>query len=265
MTQTADIHPTAIVDPAAQLGAGVEIGPFSIIGPKVVLKDRVRVISHVTIAGNTTLGEDCVVYPGAQLGHPPQDFKYQGEDTQLVIGQRNILRENVTMHPGTTFARGRTVVGNDGYFMVGSHVAHDCIVGDRVVFANCAAIGGETVIADHAILGGYAGIHQKSRIGRHAFIGAMAMVTSDVIPYGSVIGNHAHLAGLNVVGLKRRGMPRETLRELRAAYRLLFAREGTCEERVDDVAHLYSGNAPIAEIIDFIRADAKRSICMPDD
>lgn len=264
MTQSSDIHPTAIVDPAAQLGVGVEIGPFSIIGPKVVLKDRVRVISHVTIAGNTTLGEDCVVYPGAQLGHPPQDFKYQGEDTQLIIGQRNILRENVTMHPGTTFARGQTVVGNDGYFMVGAHVAHDGIVGDRVVFANGAAIGGETEIADHAILGGYAGIHQKSRIGRHAFIGAMAKVTADVIPYGSVIGNHAHLAGLNVVGLKRRGMPRETLRELRAAYRLLFAQEGTFDERVDDVAQLYSGNAPIAEIIDFIRADAKRSICMPN-
>lgn len=259
------IHPTAIVDPAAELGAGVEIGPFCILGPKVKLADRVRLISHATIAGNTSVGDDCVLYPGVHLGHPPQDFKYQGEDTQLILGPRNILRENVTMHPGTTFARGRTTVGSDGYFMVGAHVAHDCIVGDRVVFANGAAIGGETIVEDHVILGGMAGIHQKSRIGRHAFIGAMAMVTADVIPYGSVIGNHAHLAGLNVVGLKRRGMPRETLRDLRAAYRLLFAEEGTFEERVDDVAHIYRENAPVMEIIAFIRADAKRPVCMPHD
>lgn len=262
---TTTIHPSAIVDPAAQLGEGVEIGPFCIVGPKVKLADRVRLMSHVTVAGNTTVGEDCVLYPGVHLGHPPQDFKYQGEDTRLIIGQRNILRENVTMHPGTTFARGQTVVGDDGYFMVGSHVAHDCIVGDRVVFANGAAIGGETTVADHVILGGLAGIHQKSRIGRHAFVGAMAMVTADVIPYGSVIGNHAHLAGLNVVGLKRRGMPRETLRDLRAAYRLLFAQEGTFEERVDDVAQIYRENAPVMEIIGFIREDAKRPVCMPHD
>ncbi len=259
------IHPTAIIEDGAQLGDGVEIGPFCIVGPNVKLADRCRLISHVTIAGHTTLGEDCVLYPGVHLGHPPQDFKYQGENTQLILGQRNILRENVTMHPGTTFARSKTVVGNDGYFMVGAHVAHDCIVGDRVVFANGAAIGGDTMVADHAILGGYAGVHQKSRIGRHAFVGAMAMVTADVIPYGSVIGNHAHLAGLNVVGLKRRGMPRETLRDLRAAYRLLFAEEGTFDERVDDVAHLYKENAPVMEIIAFIREDAKRSVCMPHD
>ena len=259
------IHPTALVDPAAQLGVDVEIGPFSIIGPRVVLSDRVRVMSHVTVAGLTELGADSVLYPGVHLGHPPQDFKYQGEDTTLIIGERNILRENVTMHPGTSVGRGSTRVGDDGYFMVGSHVSHDSIVGDRVVFANGAAIGGGTTIGDHVILGGYAGIHQNSRVGRHAFIGAMAMVTSDVIPYGSVIGNHAHLAGLNVVGLKRRGMPRETLRDLRAAYRLLFAEEGTFQERLDDVSRDYSDNAPVKEIIDFIRADAKRSLCMPHD
>ena len=259
------IHPTAIVDPAAQLGEGVEIGPFSLVGPRAVLGDRVRLLSHATVAGNTNIGEDCVLYPGVHLGHPPQDFKYQGEDTKLVIGQRNIIRENVTMHPGTSVGRGETRVGDDGYFMVNSHVSHDSVVGDRVVFANGAAIGGGTTVADHAILGGYAGVHQNSRIGRHAFIGAMAMVTADVIPYGSVIGNHARLAGLNVVGLKRRGMPRETLRDLRTAYRLLFAAEGTFQERIEDVSSAYSDNAPVKEIIDFIRADAKRSLCMPND
>jgi UDP-N-acetylglucosamine acyltransferase len=260
-----DIHPSALVDPAAELGDGVEIGPFCIVGPNAVLHDRVRLISHATVAGHTQLGEDCILYPNVHIGHPPQDFKYQGENTTLVLGKRNILRENVTMHPGTSVGHGTTTVGNDGYFMVGAHVSHDSEVGDRVVFANGAAIGGGTRVADHAILGGYAGIHQNSRIGRHAFIGAMAMVTTDVIPYGSVVGNHAHLVGLNVVGLKRRGMPRETLRDLRAAYRLLFAEEGTFQERLADVSRDYSDNAPVKEIIDFIRADGKRALCMPHD
>lgn len=260
---TAKIHPTAIVDPSAELGSDVEVGPFSIVGPKVVLKDRVRIISNATVAGLTSIGTDCVLYPGVHLGHPPQDFKYQGEDTTLIVGDRNVMRENVTMHPGTSVGRGTTQIGDDGYFMVGSHVSHDSQVGNRVVFANGAAIGGGTTVDDHAILGGYAGVHQNSRIGRHAFIGAMAMVTADVIPYGSVIGNHAHLAGLNVVGLKRRGMPRDTLRDLRAAYRLLFAEEGTFQERLEDVAKDYADNAPVKEILDFIRADAKRSLCMP--
>ncbi len=262
---TAKIHPSAVVDPAAQLGNDVEIGPFCVIGPKVVLKDRVRVISNATVSGLTEVGHDCVLYPGVHLGHPPQDFKYQGEDTILTVGDRNVMRENVTMHPGTSVGGGITRIGDDGYFMVGSHVSHDSQVGNRVVFANGAAIGGCSHIADHVILGGYAGVHQFSRIGRHAFIGAMAMVTADVIPYGSVIGNHAHLAGLNVVGLKRRGMPRETLRELRTAYRVLFAEEGTFQERLDDVSRDYAENVPVMEIIDFIRAaDAKRSLCMPN-
>ena len=259
------IHPSAVVDPAAELGEDVEIGPFCVIGPKVVLKDRVRVISNSTVTGLTEVGHDCVLYPGVHLGHPPQDFKYQGEDTTLTIGDRNVLRENVTMHPGTSVGGGATRVGDDGYYMVNSHVAHDCQVGDRVVFANSAAVGGCCHVADHVILGGYAGVHQFTRIGRHAFIGAMAKVTEDVIPYGSVVGNAAHLAGLNVVGLKRRGMPREKLLDLRTAYRLLFAEEGTFQERLEDVANDYADNAPVMEIIDFIRStDAKRSLCMPN-
>lgn len=258
------IHPSAIVDAKAVIGDDVEIGPFCMVGPGAVLHDRVRLISHATVSGNTEIGDDCVLYPGVHVGHPPQDFKYQGEDTRLFLGERNILRENVTMHPGTSVGGGITRIGNDGYFMVNAHVSHDSQIGDRVVFANGAAIGGCSEVGDHAILGGYAGVHQFSRIGRHAFIGAMAMVTADVIPYGSVVGNHAHLAGLNVVGLKRRGMPRATLRDLRAAYRLLFAEEGTFQERLDDVSRDYSDNAPVMEIIDFIRSDAKRALCMPN-
>lgn len=259
------IHPTAIIDPAARLGADVEIGPFCTIGPNVQLGDRVRVISHASISGYTRVGEDCVIYPGVHLGHPPQDFKFQGEETHLILGKRNIVRENVTMHPGTAFDRSKTEIGDDCYFMVGSHVAHDCRIGDRVVFANGAAVGGSCTVEDHAILSGHSGVVQKSRVGRHAFIGAMAKINGDVIPYGSAVGQDARLVGLNVIGLKRRGIPRETIADLRAAYRLLFAREGTFSERVEDAARLYSENGPVMEIIAFIRSAGKRaSLCMPD-
>lgn len=260
-----EIHPTAIVEDGAQLGDGVEIGPFCIVGSDVVLHDRVRLVSHATIAGYTQIGEDCVIYPNAALGHPPQDFKFQGEKTTLTIGKRNIIRECVTMHPGTAFGGGKTIVGDDGYFMVNAHIAHDCVIGDRVVFANATALGGSTHVGDHVILGAFAGVHQNSRIGRHAFVGGKAKVVADVIPYGSVNGHDAALVGLNVIGLKRRGMPRETLRDLRAAYRLLFAREGTFQERVEDVSRLYSENEVVMEIIEFIRFDSKRSLCMPND
>ncbi|MCW5723728.1 MAG: acyl-ACP--UDP-N-acetylglucosamine O-acyltransferase [Maricaulaceae bacterium] len=262
---SAKIHPTAIVEDGAEIGEGVEIGPFCLVGPKAKLRDRVRLISQVTIAGDVEVGEDTMVYPFAVLGHPPQDFKYKGEDTRLIIGKRNVIREHATMHPGTGFGRGETRVGDDGFFMVGAHVAHDCIVGDRVVFANNATLGGSTVVGDHVIMGGLAAAHQYSRIGRHAFVGGLSAVVGDVIPYGSVFGVHAHLSGLNVIGLKRRGFARDTIRELRAAYRLLFAAEGTFQERVDDVARLFSNNAPVMEIIDFIRADASRPICLPND
>ncbi|WP_417493072.1 acyl-ACP--UDP-N-acetylglucosamine O-acyltransferase [Maricaulis sp.] len=263
MTATT-IHETAIVAPEAKIGAGVEIGPFCIVGPNVVLHDRVRLVSHATVAGFTEIGEDCVLYPGVHLGHPPQDFKFQGEETWLIVGQRNIVREGVTMHPGTAFDKARTVVGNDCYFMAGSHIAHDCIVGDRVVLANGAQIAGSSSIGDHVIFGGLSGVVQKTRVGRHAFIGAMTKVAADVIPYGSVNGNDAHLVGLNVVGLKRRGMPRDALRDLRAAYRLLFAEEGTFQERLSDASELYSDNEHVMEIIGFIRASSNRALVMPN-
>jgi UDP-N-acetylglucosamine acyltransferase len=261
----ANIHPSALIDPAAKIGADVEIGPFSIIGPNVVLGDRVRLISHVTINGYTQIGEDCVLYPSVHLGHPPQDFKYQGEKTTLTLGKRNILRENVTMHPGTAFDKRATIVGDDGYFMVGAHVAHDCVVGDRVVMANGALIAGSCTIGDHVILSGSTGVVQKSRIGRHAFIGAKAKVSGDVIPYGSVVGHPGHLVGLNVIGLKRRGIPRETIQDLRSAYRLLFAEEGTFQERLDDVGRLFNTNEPVMEIVGFIREASTRSLCMPHE
>lgn len=257
------IDPLASVDPGATLGEGVQIGPYCIVGPNVTLGPRVRLISHVSVTGRVQIGEDCVVYPFAALGHPPQDFKYSGEDTRLVIGARNVIREQVTMHPGTAVGRGETRIGDDGYYMVGAHVAHDCVVGNRVVLANNATLGGYVTVGDHVIFGGLSAVHQYGRIGRHAFVGGLAAVVTDVIPFGMAHGNHAHLTGLNLVGLKRRGFTRETIRDLRAAYRMMFAAEGTFQERLADVAALFPDTPEVQEVVAFIQADANRALCMP--
>lgn len=258
------IDPTAIVDPAAELHDGVIIGPYCTVGPKVTLKPRVQLISHVTVSGRTTIGEDTVVHPFSALGFPPQDFKYKGEDTRLIIGQRNIIREHVTMHPGTGVGRGETRVGDDGYYMIGSHIAHDCIIGDRVTFANNGTLGGYVQIGDYVMLGGLAAVHQHCRIGRHSFVAGGAILTNDVIPFGMVQGNTARLAGLNLVGLKRRGFSRQTIHDLRAAYRLLFAREGTFKERIADAKSLFADRPEVMEIVDFISGEAERPLCLPD-
>lgn len=257
------IHPTAIVDKSAEIGADVEIGPYCIVGPNVKLGARTRLVAHVFIERETTLGEDNIVHPYATLGQPAQDTSYKGEPTTLKIGARNTIREHVSMHRGTTRSRGETVVGDNGFFMAQSHVAHDCIVGDNVIFAQGATLGGHTQVGDHVIMGGLSAMHQNGRIGHHAFVGGLAAVVADVIPYGSVFGNHAQLAGLNVVGLKRRGFTREAIHDLRAAYRLLFAEEGTFQERLEDVAELYAHVEQVREIVAFIRADAQRPLCMP--
>ncbi len=257
------IHSTAIVDPKARLGDGVEIGPYSMVGPNVVLGDRVKVRSHAVIDGMTEIGADCEIYPFATLGLPPQHTAHKGEPTRLVIGARNLIREHVTMHTGTAFGLGVTTVGSDCLFYVGAHVAHDCVVGDHVILINSATLGGHVTVEDYVIMGGLAAAHQNIRIGRHAFVGGMAAVAYDVIPYGNVWGNHAHLEGLNLVGLKRRGFGREQINTLRAAYRMLFAEEGTFQERLDDTANAYSRAAEVMEIVGFIRADATRPLTMP--
>lgn len=256
------VHPTAIVQEGARIGAGVEIGPYCVVGQRAVLGRGVRLISHVAIEGLTEIGDDCVVHPFAVLGGPPQHLAHKGEATRLVIGERNIIREHVTMHAGTAIGRGVTTVGSDGLFMVGSHVAHDCIVGDHVVFANNATLGGHVQIGDHVFMGGLSAVHQWSRIGRHAFVGGLAAVTRDVIPY-ALVGNDAHLEGMNLVGLKRRGFSRDTINDLRTAYRMLFAEEGAFAERIEDVARVFAGSPEVSEVVAFIRADANRPICMP--
>lgn len=259
----AQIHPTALIDPSAKIGEDAEIGPYCVIGPNVEIGARTRLHSHVSVQGWTRLGEDCVLHPFVALGEPPQDFKYKGGEVRLEIGDRNTLREQVTMHLGTPTARGITRVGSGGYFMVGAHVAHDCIVGDNVVFANNATLGGESTLGDFVIMGGLSALHQKCRIGKYAFVGGGAAVTGDVIPYG-MADNHGWLAGLNLVGLKRRGFSRETIHNLRAAYRLLYAEEGAFNERIEDAARLFAGSREVMDIIEFIRAPAARPLCSPE-
>ncbi|MEX2643256.1 MAG: acyl-ACP--UDP-N-acetylglucosamine O-acyltransferase [Acetobacterales bacterium] len=259
------IHSTAIVEEGAELGADVDIGPFCHVGPDVILGDRVRLKSHVVISGRTAVGEDTQVYPFASIGHPPQDLKYKGEPSRLVIGRKNMIREHVTMNPGTEGGGMLTEVGDNGLFMVGCHVAHDCRLGNNVILANNATLAGHVVIDDFAILGGLSAVHQFVRIGKHAMVGGASAVENDVIPYGSVIGNRAWLSGLNLIGLKRRGFTRDVIHSLRAAYRLLFAPEGTLGERLEDVASLFSDNEPVMEIVAFIRQDSSRAICQPRD
>jgi UDP-N-acetylglucosamine acyltransferase len=257
------LHPTAIVDSAATLAEDVQIGPYCVIGPQVEIGKGSRLLSHVTIAGRTRVGNDCIMHPFVALGEPPQDFKFKGGEVSLEIGDRNTMREHVTMHMGTETGRGVTRVGAGGYFMVGSHVAHDCIVGDNVVFANNASVGGESTVGDFVIMGGLSALHQKCRIGKYAFIGGGAAVTGDVIPYG-MADNHGWLAGLNLVGLKRRGFSRDVIHDLRTAYRLLFAEEGAFTERVEDTARLFEPRQEVQDVIAFIRASGSRPLCFPE-
>ena len=260
---TAAIHPTAVVDPAARLGADVRIGPFCVVGPEVSLGDRARLDAHVVVEGRTAIGAETRIWPFAAIGTEPQDLKYAGEPTTLAIGARCRIREHVTMHPGTAAGRGETRVGDGGLFMVGVHIAHDCVVGDGVIFANNATLGGHVQVGDFAVMGGLSAVHQHVRIGRGAMVGGVSGVEKDVIPYGLVMGDRAALAGLNLVGLKRRGASRETLHALRAAYRALFQGEGALAARAEAARDDFAGVPEAAEIIDFILADSARSFCTP--
>jgi UDP-N-acetylglucosamine acyltransferase len=259
----ARIHPSAIVDPKAELGAGVEIGPYSVIGSHVRIGANSRIGSHVVIDGRTTIGPKATIFPFASIGHIPQDLKYKGEPSELVVGANNIIREHVTMNTGTSGGGMVTRVGDNCLFMVGAHVAHDCKIGDHVIMANNATLAGHVQIGEWAVLGGLCAVHQFARIGKHAMIGGMSGVEHDVIPYGSVVGNRARLAGLNIIGLKRRGFTRDQIHTLRTAYRLLFAQEGTMAERLSDVEEIYHDNEVVMEIASFIRADSSRAICQP--
>lgn len=259
------IHPTAIVEDGAKLGADVAIGPYCVVGPDVTLGDGVELVSHVVVAGHTVVGAKTKIWPFASVGHQPQDLKYAGEVSYLEVGERNRIREHVTMNPGTEGGGLYTRVGDDNLFMMGTHVGHDCQVGNGCVFANNATLAGHVEIDDFAILGGLSAVQQFSRIGKHVMVGGMSGVEKDVIPFGSVIGNRAHLGGLNLIGLKRRGFDRETIHALRSAYREIFSGEGQLMDRAAIAAETYAEFPAVLEITSFILADQSRTFCTPRD
>ncbi len=258
-----DVHPTAIVEDGAKLAAGVKVGPFCMVGREVTLAERVELVSHVVVAGTTDIGAGTRIFPFASIGHQPQDLKYKGEPCSLSIGSECIIREGVTMNPGTAGGGSVTVVGNGCAFLANSHVGHDCHVGNGVIFSNNVMLAGHCNVGDFAIIGGGAAIIQYARVGHHAFVGGMSGLENDLIPYGMALGNRAHLSGLNIVGLQRRGFSRNDIHDLRRAYRLLFAAEGTLIERMEDVAEEFAGHASVQEILAFIRQGGKRSLCTP--
>jgi UDP-N-acetylglucosamine acyltransferase len=257
------IHPTAIVAPGAILADDVVIGAYCIVGERVELGAGVRLMSHVVIDGRTTIGDGTRIFPFASIGFEPQDLKYRGEDSSLIVGRNNTIREYVTMNPGTEGGGMVTRVGDDGLFMIGVHVAHDCQIGDHVIMANNATLAGHVVVEDFALLGGLSAVHQFVRIGRHAMIGGMSGVERDVIPYGQVMGDRARLSGLNIIGMQRQGFSREDIQGLRSAYQFLFSAEGTFSDRVNEAADRFGGIRPVDDIIAFIRADSSRAICQP--
>ncbi len=258
-----DIHPSAVIENGAQISESARIGAFCVIGPDVQIGPDVTLHSHVVIAGKTSIGEGTEVFPFASLGHIPQDKKFGGEETRLEIGSFNRIREHVTMNPGTAQDKGVTKVGSHGLFLVGAHVAHDCVIGDHVVMVNNATLGGHCHVEDYAILGGLCAVHQFVRIGKYGFVGGMSGLENDLIPYGMALGNRAHLSGLNIVGLKRQNMDKQQIHQLRKAYRMLFSKEGTLRERIEDVEKLFGDDPNVRQILDFIHEKSDRSLCVP--
>ena len=260
--ETASIHPGAIVEDGARIGEGCVVGPFCHIGPEVVLGARVELKSHVVVTGKTEIGDDTMVFSFAVIGEIPQDLKFKGEQTSLVIGKRNRIREHVTMNCGTEGGGGVTRVGDDGLFMDGCHVAHDARVGDRVILVNNSALAGHCVIEDDVIVGGLSGVHQWVRIGRGAIIGAVTMVTNDVIPYGLVQAPRGKLDGLNLVGLKRKGVSRADITALRAAFQMLAQGEGAFADRAKRLGNETQSDY-VREIVAFILGDSDRHFLTP--
>jgi UDP-N-acetylglucosamine acyltransferase len=257
------IHKTAIIDKNAQISENVEIGPYSIIGPNVKILDNVKIQSHVNITGFTTIGKDNKIYPFASIGNDPQDMKYNEEKTKLVIGDKNTIREYTTINPGTIQGGGITKVGNNNLIMIGSHIAHDCIIGNNIVIANNAAIAGHAEIQDHVILGGNCGVHQFTRIGKMAMIGGMTGVSRDVIPYGLSTGNRNVLNGINVIGLRRFKTLNKEIIGLSEAYKDLFKTENLTEN-LENLDSKVLKNSLVNEVIEFINKDKKRPICTPN-
>ena len=256
------IHKTAIVDPKAKISTNVNIGPYSIIGPNVEIGEDTEINSHVSIAGHTKIGKKNKIYPFASIGNNPQDLKYNGEKSYLEIGDSNTIREYVSINPGTDGGGGLTKIGNNCLFMVSSHVAHDCVIGDNVVAVNNVAIGGHVQIDDNAIIGGNSAIHQYIRIGKFAMIGGICAVIRDVIPYGLVHGNRSILQGINLIGLRRNNIPNQEIALLSKAYKEIFKSENL-SENLKNLSEEFKENDLVIEILKFIQKDKKRPICTP--
>ena len=257
-----NIHPSSVIEDGAQIDPSAVIGPFCLVGSDVTIGPDVELKSHVVVKGRTVIGEGTVVFSFAVIGEIPQDLKFKGEQSGLVIGKRNRIREHVTMNAGTEGGGGMTKIGDDCLFMAGCHIAHDAIIGDRVIIVNSAAIAGHCILEDDVIVGGLSGIHQFVRIGRGAIVGAVTMVTNDVIPYGLVQAPRGALDGLNLVGLKRRGVARVDITALRAAFQMLAQGEGTFHSRVERLG-AETDSAYVQEIVDFVTGDTDRSFLTP--
>jgi UDP-N-acetylglucosamine acyltransferase len=254
------IDDRAVVDPGARLGAGVEIGPFCVVGPDVSIGDRTRLASHVTVEGPTELGPDNVVSPMASIGGPPQDLKYAGESTRLVVGARNRIREFCTVNRGTAGGGGVTTIGDDNLLMAYVHVAHDCRVGSRTIFGNAATLAGHVEVGDDAVVGAFSGVHQFCRVARHAFIGGYSVVTRDALPWVVTVGNRATSHGLNAVGLERKGYPEETVSALKNCYRLLFRSKLRLDEALDRVESELGHVPEVRYFVEFVRG-SERGVC----
>jgi UDP-N-acetylglucosamine acyltransferase len=257
------IDPTARIEDGAVIGAGASIGPYCVIGPHVVIGADCKLMAHVSVAGHTTIGAACVIYPFAALGGPPQDLSYRGEPTRLEIGEGCCLREGVTMNVGTKKGGGITRVGARGYFMNNSHVGHDCLVGNDVIFATSATLGGHCEIGDFVYIGGLSAVHQFTRIGPQVMVGGICGVRGDVIPFGLVNGQYASLEGFNIIGMKRRKFTRERLATLRSFYKKLFHGPGIFAERLNEVRPLAAEDPAIKEILAFIGDGKLRALCLP--
>lgn len=258
-----NIHPTAIVEGGAEIAADAVIGPYCLVGPDVEIGPRAELIAHVVVAGDTVIGARTRVWPFASIGHQPQDLKYRGEATRLEIGADCMIREHVTVNPGTAGGGGLTRIGAHCLLMAGAHVAHDCRIGEHVVLANGATLGGHVEVGDHAIIGGLSGVHQFVRIGAHAIVGGMSGVERDVIPFGSAMGNRAELVGLNLVGLKRRGVAREIIEALRGAYAMIFEGGGPLAEGAARAGERWPDVAEVQTLVAFIAAGSPRQLCLP--
>ena len=256
------IHKTSIIDVNSKIPTNVKIGPFCIIGPNVEIGDNTIIHSHVNISGNTIIGKENKIFSFASIGNDPQDLKYNGDKTKLKIGDKNTIREYVTISPGTADGGGLTLVGNGCLLMISSHIAHDCIVGDNVIIANNVPLGGHVKIGDSVIIGGNSAVQQFTRIGKMAMIGGMTGVLNDVIPYGLSIGNRNYLQGLNLIGLRRKDIPNKEILSLSKAYKEIFK----TDKLTDNLKNLngsFKDNLLIKDVIDFINKDKKRPICTP--